>query len=379
MNRMLFIVIGSLEVGGAEKHLSYVLPSLVKKGWTVHVISLSDKVPLKPVFEEEGICVHVLCSTIPGKGTLFKTVTKLLQTSFRLFCLYKRYPCQVFHFFLPASYMIGMLVAFMARHKGPRIMSRRSMNLYQRRRPLLGHLEKCLHSYTTYILANSKRVWKDLVTEGVSANRLGLIYNGVAQPVVLKAPESCLTLMCVANLIPYKGHRDLLMALAQIKDLMPLRWRLWIVGKDSAHILPELKDLTVQLNLASHVDFLDSQKDVASLWARCHIGVLCSHEEGFSNAILEAMAQSIPMVVTDVGGNAEAVIDGITGYVVPAHDPCALGKALLDLVQEEGRRTEMGAAAYQRYQDHFTLEKCVESYHQMYLNILSKESSVCVE
>ena len=50
------------------------------------------------------------------------------------------------------------------------------------------------------------------------------------------------------------------------------------------------------------------------------IGILCSHQEGFSNAILEGMAAKLPMVVTDVGGNKEAVISGETGFVVSVKD-----------------------------------------------------------
>ena len=67
------------------------------------------------------------------------------------------------------------------------------------------------------------------------------------------------------------------------------------------------------------------------------------------------MAASLPMVVTDVGGNAEAVIDGECGYVIPPHDPTALAKALENLICDSGRRQNMGEAARRRVAESFSL------------------------
>ena len=67
-----------------------------------------------------------------------------------------------------------------------------------------------------------------------------------------------------------------------------------------------------------------------------------SHEEGFSNSVLEGMAAGVAMIVSDVGGNAEAVQDGVSGCVVPPRDPAALGTAILALARDPGRRRAPG-------------------------------------
>ena len=131
-----------------------------------------------------------------------------------------------------------------------------------------------------------------------------------------------LTLVMVGNLIAYKGHGDLLVALGQAAPQLPPDWRLLIVGRDEG-IASALQAQSVALGIDRNVLFLDTRNDVPDILNACDIGVLCSHQEGFSNAVLEGMAASLPMIVTDVGGNAEAVLDGECGIVVPAERSAA--------------------------------------------------------
>jgi len=102
------------------------------------------------------------------------------------------------------------------------------------------------------------------------------------------------------------------------------------------------------------------------------VGLLCSHEEGFSNAVLEGMAAGLPMVVTDVGGNAEAVIDGVTGYVVPAHNPELLADALLTVALADDRAL-MGDRGRRRVVEKFSMNSCIDAYEALY-----REASVQV-
>jgi glycosyltransferase involved in cell wall biosynthesis len=99
--------------------------------------------------------------------------------------------------------------------------------------------------------------------------------------------------------------------------------------------------------------------------------MLCSHQEGFSNAVLEGMAASLPMIVTNVGGNAEAVLDGECGIVVPPSDPPRLAEAIARLAKSPELRTAFGGAARRRVTEHFSLESSVEAYDAMYRALLS--------
>jgi glycosyltransferase involved in cell wall biosynthesis len=128
----------------------------------------------------------------------------------------------------------------------------------------------------------------------------------------------------------------------------------------------ELSIFAANKGIGEHIRWLGARSDIADLLSASDIGILASHEEGFSNAIIEGMAAGLPMVVTDVGGNAEAVGDRETGLVVPARHPIAMGKALLELAVNAELRKTMGLNAKQRVAEHFTLKKCVQRYEILY-------------
>ena len=145
----------------------------------------------------------------------------------------------------------------------------------------------------------------------------------------------------VANLIAYKGHRDLIEALALAAAKLPPAWQVLCVGADN-DLRPELEALAAAKGLAGNLRFLGQRFDVGRLLEAADFGVLPSRaNEGFSNAILESMRAGLPMVVTDVGGNAEAVVDGRTGFVVPPADPAGARRG----IAAGGRRSRLAPQA----------------------------------
>jgi glycosyltransferase involved in cell wall biosynthesis len=172
-------------------------------------------------------------------------------------------------------------------------------------------------------------------------------------------------LCIVANLIPYKGHRDLIDALALAAPFMPPGWRLLAVGRDDG-IGQSLRSQVQDTSIADHILFLGPRDDVSVILGVSDIGILCSHEEGFSNAILEGMAAGLPMVVTKVGGNSEAVIDGETGIVVPAHDAQRLSAAILKLANDPALRANYGDVGRGRVAQAFGVNRFVESHRKLY-------------
>jgi glycosyltransferase involved in cell wall biosynthesis len=285
------------------------------------------------------------------------------------------------HVFLPEAYLLTAIAARFTFSKSPLIMSRRSLNNYQLRRPILGRLEKIFHKYTTLALGNSKAVVDQLYLEGFAQDKVGLIYNGINTWPYLQLPEKkllrekfsladdTLIFIIVANLIPYKGHSDLLNAFALISPQIQQPWQLLCVGRDNG-IMKGLKTQAVNLGIADNVKFLGSRNDTMELMAASDVGILCSHEEGFSNAILEGMAAGLAMVVTDVGGNAEAVLDMYSGFVVPAKNPELLGQALLTLALSQPRREHFQNIAKERVQRFFSLNRCIEQYVNVYKTLL---------
>jgi glycosyltransferase involved in cell wall biosynthesis len=230
----------------------------------------------------------------------------------------------------------------------------------------------------TAVAGNSQSVIDQLRDEEqVHPDKLLLTYNGISmepfeRPLDVKTKrqelglsDDTLVLVIVANLIPYKGHTDLLSALAKIKSAMAKDWVLLIVGRDDG-LRRVLEEQASTLGIAENVRFLGERHDVMELLRIANLGLLCSHEEGFSNALLEGMAAGLPMIATDVGGNAEAVLDGTTGLLVPPKDPEAIGRAILRLAHDPALAREMGMAGHARVGERFSLEACIDGYEALY-------------
>lgn len=362
----LSVVINSLDSGGAEGHLLGVLPRLDVARFDINLLPLRIGGSLTDAFVERGVRV---ASGGGGRLASLRRLASEIRTGRPLV-----------HTFLPEAYLFGASVALL-QGAAATIMSRRSRNHYQLRHPIAAWVERRLHQRVDALIGNSRAVIQDLLIEGAPPDRVHLIYNGIdaarfftgeaklerreALRAELELPDDRVVLTCVANLFLYKGHADLLDALALLAAGLLDRVTLLLVGRD-AGARAALEAQAARLGLSARVRFLGERCDVPDLLGASDIGVLASHEEGFSNAVIEGMAAGLPMVVSDVGGNAEAVIDGECGRVVPAHDPAALAKALSELIGDAGRRQTMGIAARRRVVSSFSLNACVASYQTLY-------------
>ena len=94
-----------------------------------------------------------------------------------------------------------------------------------------------------------------------------------------------------------------------------------------------------------------------------------SHQEGFSNSLIEAMACALPVVATRVGGNLDAIVDGESGLLVPVQDPPALTAAIMRLHDDATLRQQLGAVARSRVQALFSLDSCVQQYLKLYTHV----------
>jgi glycosyltransferase involved in cell wall biosynthesis len=102
------------------------------------------------------------------------------------------------------------------------------------------------------------------------------------------------------------------------------------------------------------------------------IFVLPSRSEGFSNAIIEAMAAGLPVVATTVGGNAEAVEDGVTGFLIPPEDSLALAAAIALLVSDPSLANTMGMAGKAVVFKRFTTEAMMHRITTAYSELLAR-------
>lgn len=167
----------------------------------------------------------------------------------------------------------------------------------------------------------------------------------------------------VGRLNPVKDHAALLQAFARLRDAMP-DTALVLVG-DGA-LRGELAALAAAPELAGRVHLLGDRSDVANLLRAFDLFVLSSRSEGYSIALLEACASGLPIVATEVGGNAEIVHAGENGLLVPPGDPAVLADALRVLLADPARARSMGQAGLEWVRREGSLAAMAARYAQLY-------------
>jgi glycosyltransferase involved in cell wall biosynthesis len=161
----------------------------------------------------------------------------------------------------------------------------------------------------------------------------------------LERPSDKKVLACSARLVPVKGHKHLLDALAKLRDERT-DWICWIIG--NGPLRKELEQQSNQLNLENHVIFLGNREDVPSLLKQSDVVVLPSLQDNHPFAIMEAQVAGKPVVVSDAGGIPEMVEHGQTGLVSPAGDTELLYQNLKTILLDENLYRRISERARER-------------------------------
>ncbi|HNY77371.1 MAG TPA: glycosyltransferase family 4 protein [Sedimentisphaerales bacterium] len=176
----------------------------------------------------------------------------------------------------------------------------------------------------------------------------------------------------IGNLNPFKGHEDFLKAAARIKERTPDA-RFIVVGRrltTAPGYWERLQQLTAALGLERDVIYTGFCDDIPSMLAALDVFVLASIRESCPNAVLEAMAMKVPVVATNVGAVSELVADGLTGTVVPPHDPEAIARAVVDHLAKTPEQVEaMTGAARRRVQTEFSLDRIARRQQELYATL----------
>ena len=167
----------------------------------------------------------------------------------------------------------------------------------------------------------------------------------------------------VGRLQPVKDHALLLRAFAKVRVQVP-EAALVIVG--DGPLRAALEAQAEQAGLSDALRFMGDRHDVPRLLTGMEVFALTSTSEGYSVALLEACASSLPIVATDVGGNREIVRHGINGRLVPSGDTAAIAIALIALLRGGEQAAAMGRAGYAWAQAEASFRTMAERYHGLY-------------
>jgi len=231
------------------------------------------------------------------------------------------------------------------------------------------------------VLANSPSVARSLTTsDGVAAHRITVVPNFV-DDAAFEAPPSrrnalleelgipfdARVIGVVARLDPIKEHETLLRAAA----ILTTRWpKVHVVIVGDGENRNALEQLCKELGIQDRVHFAGYRPNLPNLNHAFEVAVLCSRSEGFPNTIVEAMAAGRPVVASDVGGNADAVLDGETGFLAPAGDAPAFARALDVLFGDRALADRMGEAARRRARAEFHATSALPRLEALYDSLI---------
>lgn len=252
--------------------------------------------------------------------------------------------------------------------------------------PMKKRVQKWVCGLADSIVANSDAVRQWLISQGYDPAKITVIRNGVdltkfagkrdgrLRQELGIAPDSPLVAV-LSRLNEVKGIDYFLEAAALVARRFD-NARFLVIGDahneyDCAY-RRDLERYAAWLGIGDRVIFTGFRLDVPEVLSEVAVSVLPSHSEGLPNAALESMAAGVPVTATNVGGSPEAVVDGVTGFLVPPRDPAALAEAICRLLGNRQMALSFGEAGRRRVEEHFSIKRMVRETEELYLRLLEK-------
>ncbi len=358
--RVMFVV-PDLRVGGAERHVTTLLPRMDPQRFDPSVVCIGNEGELFDDLAAAGIRAQAL--HLGGKWRAGRALGELISI------MWRERPDVV----VVRGYNAEILGRMATRVAGVRhtVMWAHNIGDPKPRSAVRTMVDRALTGGTSAYFGVAEAQRRYLVEElGYPGDRIRIIHNGVDPALFdVGSDRSVLTefgwahsdpvVGILAELSPIKDHATFIRAARIVIDDMP-RARFLIIGDGACR--RQLQTLSAALRLTANVHFTGVRHDVARLLRAIDVFALSSVTvECFSIALLEAMACGRPAVCTAVGGIPEMIEDGKTGYLVPPEDPQQLAKRLTELLSDPVTARRMGLAARDRVESEFSLDRSVET------------------
>lgn len=278
-------------------------------------------------------------------------------------------------FAIPPSRLVGAPVVIASiRDRGPYLT------------PMQLKVQKQVCRLATRVLVNASAVKDWLLTQGYDPARIVVIPNGIdlcrfdtpVDPDAIRrevgVPPGVPLVTVVSRLNYLKGIEHFLDAAAMLVDRFPALHFLVVgeAGEPDPHYATVLSRQADRLGIGERVRFTGLRSDVPAVLASSTISVMPSLDEALSNVVLESMAARLPTVATRVGGTPEAIVDGVTGLLVPPGDARAMAEAIARLLETPELAAALGCAARRTVEERFSVDRMVQATEQLYVDLLDE-------
>jgi glycosyltransferase involved in cell wall biosynthesis len=309
-------------------------------------------------------------------------VVLLCRGLFSLWKLIRREKIDVIETFTHDSNMLALPIAWLARVPVRIATHHGVIEGFPRWRERL-HAWMVNHNIAHKLVTVSERTYQIALLEGVKAERISVIQNGI-QPMPFEGEHRLDVrkdagigaddpfLLSVGRLVHVKAHEVLVSAMPAVLKEFP-NAKSGICG--DGVLRGDLEAQIKFLGLEGAVKLFGAQGNVAKFLSSADVFILPSRSEGLPIALLEAMSAGLPVVATKLEGVGEVVLDGVHGLFAPVDDPEALAEVILKLLRDPELRDRMGAAAKQRVNECYSLDRMGKQYLNLMLTLLHSETS----
>lgn len=368
----ILFVFAALPVGGAEQVLVTEVAGLDKTRYTPLVCVLSEKGPIGEMIEKMGIPVIPLFRM--KKNHFDYGIIRDLKR------IMVREKVSIVHTHLYDGGKYGRLAARLA--KVP-VVIHTIHNVYVKRRSKHHLINWSLSFFTDRIIAVSGAVKENVVRyDHIRPEKIQVLYNGIdlsqcdlaldrdgaRSSLGIKPPE--VVIGVIARLEEQKGHQVLLEALSLMPDL-PANLKVLIVGDGKLRL--SLEEETKKRGLSSRVVFLGTRKPIFPILKALDLFLLPSLWEGFSVALLEAMAMGVPVIATKVGGAEEVITSGQQGLLIPPGEAHSLAEAIGEAWLHRDRFLRMAGMGKEKVRQNFSKERHLTLLQDLYLEVLTEK------
>ncbi len=349
---------------GGQDQLLTLLRGLLPRGHRVHLICQPDTL-LEERAREAGATVH----TVPIRSEIgpvaFFSILRVLA----------RVRPEILAFNTPRPILLGNLASRIIAVKA-RIIFRR-VNFPLRK----NFVTRLKYNWgIDCIVTVSESIRQQLLIDGVSSNRIRTIYEGMdlspfslrEAPALRKSGEPTV-IGTVAHFSHEKGLQYLIEAASLIPDVHS-RMRFVLVGDGQCR--KNLEDQVRSCGLEECFHFAGFQKFPAPYLSSFDLFVLPSLSEGLSSSILSAMAASLPVIATNVGGIPELILHEENGLLVPPADAVALAQAIQRLSNNPAEAFNMGRRGRQRAESQFSLQRMIHQVESLCSSLLHRNGPV---
>ena len=250
-------------------------------------------------------------------------------------------------------------------------------------RRVMGHrLVRAIAAGATRCVAVSPAVGRYLTDDlGIAPSKVQVLTNGVARPAP-SSQEQRAELRRMHGIAPdavvigtvsrlFDDHKRITVLIAAFELLASGRPGLHLVVVGSGPDRPLMEAAAAATPYSERIHFVGRHIPADPYYAIMDVFALASSREAFGLVAAEAMRAGLPVVATSVGGLAEIVLDGVTGYLVPPLQPASLAEALRPLVDDPERRELMGAAGAERADEYYSIDRYLDEVEALYLGLLS--------